>query len=158
MKKIFVILAFAVVGCKGGMKCEEGAFKSEDPAYCIKLPDGYKISNPKPQKSGESEYLSISTGPASGGMSVWFEKKDIDLDKRASTVKNMEGSDLKLVASGDVPNREGKFFHFHNEPRNYDFAVILIRGKETLYRCEIQNAAPADAKTMVESCKTFSGV
>ena len=69
----------------------------------------------------------------------------------------MAGGDLALVASGDVPNRDGKFFHFHNTPSDFDFAVVLIRGKEMLYRCEIQNANPADAKPMLESCKTFSG-
>ena len=142
----------AGTGCGKGMDCAEGAYKSADPAFCIKLPADYQAD--KAMKSGENSYVGMRNSKTGRSFTVWLDKPE-DLDKRAKAVAGMAGGDLKLVTSGDAG--KGKFFHFHNTRGDYDFAVTLVPGKEHMYRCEIQNTPPEDAKAMVEACKTLSG-
>src|SRR4051812_32203125 len=95
--------ALAAIGCNKGMECPEGTYKSADPAFCIKVPDGFKADD-KPMKSGDTTYVNIRNQKNFHSFTIWFDKQE-DLDKRAKIVANMAGSDLKLVASGDVPGR-----------------------------------------------------
>ena len=144
----------ALAGCNSGASCAEGATKHAETGVCIKLPADYKLED-KANKAGDSSYISVRNPKTFKNFSIWLDKVD-DLDKHAKIIKNMESKDLKLVASGDTPTK-GKFFHFHNGPGNYDFSITLVPGKQHLYRCEIQNTPPEDAKPMVEACKTLSG-
>lgn len=144
-----------LLACKGGGSCVDGAYKDAESGVCLKLPADFKAGD-KPSKSGDSSYLSIRNTKTLRSFTIWIEKPD-DLDKRAKVVANMAGSDLKLVESGDTSPNTGKFFHFHNATGNYDFAVVLVPGKEHFYRCEIQNTPAEDAKAMVDACKTLGG-
>jgi hypothetical protein len=155
---VFLLSAGAIValgGCGGGGSCAEGATKNAETGVCIKLPADFKLDD-KANKAGDSSYLSVRNTKNLKSFSIWIDKPD-DLEKRSKIVQNMASSDMKLVASGDTAPAKGKFFHFHNGPGNYDFAVALVPGKDHFYRCEIQNMPPEDAKPMVETCKTVSG-
>lgn len=142
-------------GCNTSGACVDGASKNAATGVCLKLPDHLKMEE-NPSKSGESSMLRVRDPKTFKSFTIWIEKPD-DLDTRAKTVGNMAGGDLKLVASGDTAPNKGKFFHFHNGPGNYDFAVALVPGKQHFYRCEIQNTPPEEAKAMVEACKTVGG-
>jgi len=149
------VFAFALSACAGGSNCPEGAYKDAETNVCIKLPADFKADD-KVAKAGESSYLTIRNSKTLKSFSIWIEKPD-DLDKRAKVIENMASGDMKLVAKGETSPSKGKFFHFHNGPGNYDFAIALVPGKEHFYRCEIQNTPPEDAKPMLEACKTVGG-
>jgi hypothetical protein len=149
------VFIFALSACAGGNSCPEGAYKNAETNVCIKLPADFKADD-KVGKAGEASYLTIRNSKTLKSFSIWIEKPD-DLDKRAKVVENMASADMKLVASGDTSPSKGKFFHLHNGPGNYDFAVALVPGKEHFYRCEIQNTPPDEAKPMLEACKTVGG-
>ena len=150
-----LFVAASLSACGGGASCPEGAYKHAETNICIKLPPDYKAEE-KASKAGESSYISVRNSKAPKSFSIWIDKPG-DLAKQAKITENMASNDLKLVASGDTSPSKGKFFHFHNGPKNYDFAVALIPGKEHFYRCEIQNTPPEDAKPMLEACKTLVG-
>ena len=147
-------LAPLLSACGGGGSCPEGAFQESETHVCIKLPADFKAD--KPMKSGESTYIPIRNSKTLKSFTVWLDKSD-DLAKRGKIIENMASSDLKMVASGETSPNKGKFWHFHNGPANYDFAVALVPGKDHMYRCEIQNTPPDEAKPMVEACKTIGG-
>lgn len=148
-------LAALVAACGGGGDCPAGSFKHSQSSICLKLPANFQPDE-KVATSGESSYLRVKNSNTLRSFTVWIEKPD-DLDKRAKAVEKMASAELKLVASGETSPNKGKFFHFHNEPGNYDFAVALVPGKKNFYRCEIQNTPPEDAKLMLEACKTVGG-
>ena len=148
-------LAPSVSACASGGSCPDGAYKNSETNVCIKLPADFKADE-KVQKSGDSSFMRIQNTKTLKSFTIWIEPPE-DLDKRAKIVQNMAGGDLKLVASGDTSPSKGKFFHFHNGPGNYDFAVALVPGKQHFYRCEIQNTPAEDAKPMLEACKTVGG-
>lgn len=149
-------LAASLSACGGGGgSCPEGAYQHAETKVCIKLPADFQVDE-KASKSGESSYLSVKNTKTLRGFSIWIEKPD-DLAKRAAAVEGMASDDMKLVASGATSPNAGKFFHFHNGPGNYDFALAMVPGKEHFYRCEIQNTPPEDAKPMLEACKTVGG-
>jgi hypothetical protein len=148
-------VGFALLGCGGGGSCAEGATKHEGTGLCMKLPADFKFDD-KPMKAGETEYLRVKNTKTLGSFTIWLDKPE-DLEKRAKIVENMASNDLKLVEKGDTSPGKGKFFHFHNGPGDYDFAVTLVSTSKHLYRCEIQNTKPVEAKPMVDACKTLSG-
>lgn len=149
------VLAFALSACAGGSSCPEGAHKDADTNVCIKLPPDYTAEkNVKTSEGGG--YIRVRNPKTLQSFSIYIEPPE-DLDKRAKIVEGMAGGDLTLIAKGDTSPAKGKFFHFHNGPKDYDFAVTLVQGKEHMYRCEIQNTPTAEAKAMVEACKTVSG-
>lgn len=149
------ISAFALSACGGGSSCPEGAYKNPESNVCIKLTPDFKADD-KVAKAGESSYLRVKNTKTLQSFTIWIEPPE-DLDKRAKIVEGMAGGDLKLVEKGDTSPAKGKFFHFHNGPKDYEFAVALVPGKEHFYRCEIQNTPAEDAKPMLEACKTVSG-
>jgi hypothetical protein len=140
-------------GCgKGG--CVEGAYKHAASGVCLKLSPDLKADE-KINGTGTTTSIRVSNSKTYGSFTIWIEPPD-DLSKRASVVEKMAGDDLKLVESGDTATK-GKFFHFHNDKRNYEFAVALVPGDKHFYRCEIQNTPAADAKDFLDACKTVAG-
>jgi hypothetical protein len=150
-----LVASSGLMACKGSAKCADGAATNAETGVCIKTTGDYKLED-KAQKVGDSSSLQVRNPKTFHGPTIWIEQPD-DLDKRAKGVAGMAGGDLKLVASGDTAPNTGKFFHFHNAAKNYDFAVALVPGKKHFYRCEIQNTDPAEAGPMLEMCKTVGG-
>jgi hypothetical protein len=147
--------AVSVTACNGGTKCAEGAYKNAETNVCIKLPADFKADD-KVSKSGDNQYITLRNEKTLKTFSIWIEKAD-DVDKRAKSLEGMASSDLVLVEKGDTSPGKGKFVHFHNPKGNYEFADAIVGGKAHFYRCEIQNTPAADAKPMIEACKTMNG-
>jgi hypothetical protein len=149
------IVALGTTGCKGGPTCEEGAWKNTgDPAFCIKLPAGYKPQGAA-QKYREGMAIRM-VGPTYDGFQLIWEKGR-DLDSSANTVARMESSDFPSVGKGDVPGRNGKWFRYRRKGQANDFSEVFVKGKDYLYTCEIQNTKPEIAEQMINACKTIAG-
>jgi hypothetical protein len=132
-------------------KCPAGLAGNAVPAYCIKLPAGYKVKDARTADTRGS--IAYDTGTTTDNLMVSYEDTPL-----ASEVKDVEGEMQfgggKIEKKGDLPGGNKWFQGSHAD---YERLVTLIKGQPPLtLKCSFaykpSSPPPKDA---IDACKSI---